>query len=687
MQEQPNSQNPRILFNGEKGTVKYRGKLQHKVDNAKVKVDEVWLGVEWDDETKGKHNGTVEGFKYFEAKGEKAGSLVVSKKAEFGQEIIEALIRRYFKDHEVNEILKNKNDILNYLKAKWEQELERIYARQNPDEVKPQPKPKKVKAPKEESQKDAAETNASSPTPTKDQSAQDTKKEDSDDMFEEDDPEDVATQAQKKESREGNVEKLFDKIKNKDCYTTEKAKTEYDEDAIINTFGNRYKRIEFKGFDKIWERIYNLDRIIEICLSSLRISDFGLLGTLGSVTSSLKNLSLEDNLLHNWSQIFVLGTELRRLESLSVSYNNLKVDDNGYDCKALQTYNSENQVKSVDDPKDVFPKLTKLIAISTKSTWAGFNHLMKFFPALTELVLCNNHCNDFDKMKVEEYKKIVSLNLENNGITDSSNFSVLGQLPELRDLALNKNNISRFAKAEDFKSLQNLNLSHNAIADGKIITDLRTCPKLVSLKINHNPIEQGMNKKDLTRRAVAELSLLTRINGMDLNRYERKDCEYYFLRWVFHEYFNLHNLHQLSYKFANFQVWAQENYPGVFPLIQKYDNPYPEVSAVAAEDEIKKLPVQTDHSGARFTKLLFTCPFGPMSGKPPVSKTFPRSTDFLYIRNWVSQTFKIKNKEAITIKFKNSQQHLYENIDDFTKTIEFYDLKDNADVLIEEKDA
>jgi dynactin complex subunit len=94
----------RVVFNGEKGSVKYRGKLLHKVDNAKIKADEEWLGVEWDDPTKGKHNGTVEGVQYFQASAEKAGSLVLSKKAEYGQDLLEALVKRYFRDHEVNEM-------------------------------------------------------------------------------------------------------------------------------------------------------------------------------------------------------------------------------------------------------------------------------------------------------------------------------------------------------------------------------------------------------------------------------------------------------------------------------------------------------------------------------------------------------------------------------------------------------
>ncbi len=646
----------RVLFNGEKGLVRYRGKLLHKVENSKIKVDEDWLGVEWDLVEKGKHNGTVEGVEYFKCDKEgNAGSLILAKKAELGQEILEALIRRYFKDHEVNEILKHKHDIISFLKEKWAKEKEKHEA-QAIDSNAGWNKKKTATAakPKEDSQKSGAETSAS-------EQKESVPGEET--MFEEDPEEEQTSQKGEKQSR-GDV---------------------IEQHAYINTYKNRFKRIEFKGFDKIWERIYNLDKLIEICLSSLRIQDFGALGGLGNIVPNVRHLTLEDNLLHNWSQVFVLGTELPRLESLSVSYNHLKCDSDGYLGRALATWNAESAQKQLDGPAAAFPRLKKLIAIATSLTFASVDRIAPFLPVLEELVLCRNDCHDFEHLDASKFPLLQSLNLENNKVTDQSQTGLLGKLPSLRELALNQNEVSRFPNPEQFRELENLNLSHNIIADGRVLSDLRNCPKLRSLKINYNPIEQGLNKKDISRRAVAEISTLTRINGMDLGRYERKDCEYYFLRWVFHEYFTVFGLHQLSYKFADFEVWAREHYQAVFDLIKKYENPYPEVDVKAAEEDRQQVLAQAPVHQARYAKLLFSTTIGPLGGKPPLSKNFPRTTDFLYIRNWVSQTFKLPNKEAIAIKFKNGHNQVFENIDDMTKSIDYYDIKDNADVIVEEK--
>lgn len=50
----------RLSLKGQICTVQYVGAVQNKSGE--------WLGVEWDDPARGKHNGTHEGVKYFECK-------------------------------------------------------------------------------------------------------------------------------------------------------------------------------------------------------------------------------------------------------------------------------------------------------------------------------------------------------------------------------------------------------------------------------------------------------------------------------------------------------------------------------------------------------------------------------------------------------------------------------------------
>ncbi|WAR20484.1 TBCE-like protein [Mya arenaria] len=73
----------------------------HTVDGVPVGIgdrlecDGVWLGVEWDDPERGKHNGTHEGHTFFTTRHPKSGSFIRPKKANFGVSFMSAVCDRY----------------------------------------------------------------------------------------------------------------------------------------------------------------------------------------------------------------------------------------------------------------------------------------------------------------------------------------------------------------------------------------------------------------------------------------------------------------------------------------------------------------------------------------------------------------------------------------------------------------
>ncbi|XP_071641418.1 tubulin-specific chaperone E-like isoform X1 [Temnothorax longispinosus] len=77
----------RIECDGYRGTLKYVG----PVGNTKGE----WLGIDWDDSTRGKHNGTYEGVKYFQARHSTSGSFIRPGKAKFGISCPQAIKMRY----------------------------------------------------------------------------------------------------------------------------------------------------------------------------------------------------------------------------------------------------------------------------------------------------------------------------------------------------------------------------------------------------------------------------------------------------------------------------------------------------------------------------------------------------------------------------------------------------------------
>ena len=72
----------KVLFNNSAGVVRYFGPLVHqgKPENSK---DEAWIGIEWEEVNRGKHDGTVNGHQYFKC-AKNQGSLLKYEKIEFG---------------------------------------------------------------------------------------------------------------------------------------------------------------------------------------------------------------------------------------------------------------------------------------------------------------------------------------------------------------------------------------------------------------------------------------------------------------------------------------------------------------------------------------------------------------------------------------------------------------------------
>ncbi len=100
--------NTRIELNGYCGIIKYIGNSKHKKETDNI----LWLGIEWDEESRGKHDGTVENYNYFDTKNKKnSGSLIKISKVNFGISLEEALKFKYNFENQKNE----KYDFMNNL--------------------------------------------------------------------------------------------------------------------------------------------------------------------------------------------------------------------------------------------------------------------------------------------------------------------------------------------------------------------------------------------------------------------------------------------------------------------------------------------------------------------------------------------------------------------------------------------
>uniref|UniRef100_UPI0037E999F5 tubulin-specific chaperone E n=1 Tax=Semicossyphus pulcher TaxID=241346 RepID=UPI0037E999F5 len=84
----------RVSCEGERATVQYVGLVPPTAG--------LWLGVEWDNPERGKHDGSHEGVQYFTCRHPKGGSFVRPGKVSFGVDYLSAVEQQYIYDTEKN---------------------------------------------------------------------------------------------------------------------------------------------------------------------------------------------------------------------------------------------------------------------------------------------------------------------------------------------------------------------------------------------------------------------------------------------------------------------------------------------------------------------------------------------------------------------------------------------------------
>ncbi|BES88513.1 CAP-Gly domain [Nesidiocoris tenuis] len=98
----------RIQVGDSRGTVMYVGPVPP--------TKGIWLGIDWDDPSRGKHDGVYDGQRYFQARYSTSGSLVRLEKVNLGQTIVEAVKERYGADKQLMDE-KEKEEIQKALNA------------------------------------------------------------------------------------------------------------------------------------------------------------------------------------------------------------------------------------------------------------------------------------------------------------------------------------------------------------------------------------------------------------------------------------------------------------------------------------------------------------------------------------------------------------------------------------------
>lgn len=224
------------------------------------------------------------------------------------------------------------------------------------------------------------------------------------------------------------------------CYLEErdelgrrKHTSEFHKDAYVETLRKHKVMVEFIGFDEIWNKLHNLDVLENISLAGSQICDVGENGDLSRIFPNLNTLSFEDNLLFDWHQVYLIGSELANLKELSLTNNILRDPE---DLRVgthehIRIQYAENTIPR--SPIGVFQSLQSLILIHTGCRWKTVFSVLPAFPQLDSLVLCRNDMTDYENIVLGEdtLQRLKFLNLEETNMSSFDGvrkFSKLGAL-------------------------------------------------------------------------------------------------------------------------------------------------------------------------------------------------------------------------------------------------------------------
>jgi len=578
----------RVEYFGSKGTVRFIGKLKHKA-GARIDTESTWLGVEWDDTSRGNHNGTVDGVFYFKCENSTAptaGSLVKMAKASFGVDIFESFVTKYFKPDEARLLLKQKEDLHSRLLDLSQFAHEQVQ------------------------------------------------------------------------------------------HQREQKNSEYDEEALIKT-SISFKKIEFLGFQNVWQRMKDLNNLRNLSLSNHFVASIGKKGQLGSIFPALRELSLEDSLISSWDQVAEIAHELPLLEVLWLSKNRLSLPSPNYQVtKTTSNY--------------VFSKLQTLILSETNFTWAQLSKVKHMFPNIQEIGLAQNFMTDFTNLDLiqNDFPKLVKMDLSENKISDSHGLTKLSQLT-LKNLNLFGNNLVDFPAGSRFSNITHLNLAKNKFPSMDVLKQLSALKSLENLRIVDNPFLLFEDKVHSRLLIVGGIRKLKALNGSDLKRDEKKDGEIYYLKTAFHDFFKLSQSTAFTYNEADFFEFARKNFPLIDEMIKKYGNPYPveermyeapiNPSKVSWDDR----PAQNDNNlvkvSGSFCMITF---FKLVDGKEVrlLMKKMPKNIDVGYIKSFLKSSLKLKTKiQTMKIVLKNQ---VFELDNDLKKIVDIVAYENTFNIVI-----
>ena len=176
----------------------------------------------------------------------------------------------------------------------------------------------------------------------------------------------------------------------------------------------------------------------------------------------------------------------------------------------------------------MFSKVAILTLVSTLISWEDILLVDQSFPNLEELYIGHNTISRLAYMS--SFASLKVLDLEYNEIDDWKDVDCLGKLPSLVNLNLANNKIGGIAYTpSSFNNLLTLNISNNQLGTWLAVDQLNKFPALCKIRLAGNPIIEPIAIENVHVFLTGRLAKAVRVNGSHVSSSDRRDAECYYL--------------------------------------------------------------------------------------------------------------------------------------------------------------
>ncbi|KAL7060297.1 hypothetical protein AAHC03_09767 [Spirometra sp. Aus1] len=274
-------------------------------------------------------------------------------------------------------------------------------------------------------------------------------------------------------------------------------------------------------------------------------------GKLSSFLPNLVELDLSYSLLSKWTELARICRQLPALRMLNVSGNHMRLPPTATDeieslCdtdRRIQFDMDTDSHEAEDLFSTSFTTLHHLAAVRMSNmSWSVLRRIISWMPSIKEICVAYNPLGDFPSVETpdghsiaETFSGLETLDLTSTELTDFDRvLEMVGSSSCLTSLLLNGNKIRTLrlptTSPPVLRALNQIGLRDNLLEDWESVDELARLPALTTLILRQNPILLNFTPETARQEIIARLPGLKSLNFLEVSAEERRGAELDYLK-------------------------------------------------------------------------------------------------------------------------------------------------------------